>query len=241
VATFDEDLDRVPDVDDNCPALANPDQADGDGDGIGDVCDICPAVPDPDNDVDADGLCGPADNCASTANPVQADADGDGVGDACDASFSISFDEVGADANGIPAGEQFAPYAHFDPSEALFFDAALCTEDGASEVMLANLQPGQFGPQISVPFIEMTFGAPLPSSVSFDVITNNSLPSVELLDGDDDPIDASLVTRDVSFNTTALGFLFRVERITVTGPPATIRVLQQPFVVILIDNLALTW
>jgi hypothetical protein len=59
---IDGDSDGVPDLIDNCPAVANANQADADGDGIGDVCDNCPAV----------------------ANPDQADADGDGVGDACD-------------------------------------------------------------------------------------------------------------------------------------------------------------
>jgi hypothetical protein len=41
----DEDGDGVPDVRDNCPQLANPDQADRDGDGVGDVCDPEPTIP----------------------------------------------------------------------------------------------------------------------------------------------------------------------------------------------------
>ena len=39
----DRDGDGVPDNTDNCPDIANPDQADSDGDGDGDACD--PDVP----------------------------------------------------------------------------------------------------------------------------------------------------------------------------------------------------
>jgi hypothetical protein len=41
----DADADGVADAQDNCPTVANPDQADGDGDGVGDACDRCPGTP----------------------------------------------------------------------------------------------------------------------------------------------------------------------------------------------------
>ena len=61
-APLDTDGDGVADASDNCPSVANPDQADGDADGVGELCDNCPGV----------------------ANPGQEDTDGDDAGDACD-------------------------------------------------------------------------------------------------------------------------------------------------------------
>ena len=57
----DTDSDQVPDSKDNCPTVANADQADKDNDTVGDACDNCPNV----------------------ANADQADSDKDGVGNAC--------------------------------------------------------------------------------------------------------------------------------------------------------------
>jgi Thrombospondin type 3 repeat. len=86
--SIDSDRDGAPNENDNCPFIANPDQADSEvtqvgcmpnvktggctpilqeGDGVGDACDNCPAA------------YNPADE-----NGNQADGDGDGVGDACD-------------------------------------------------------------------------------------------------------------------------------------------------------------
>ena len=78
----DVDDDGVCDGADNCPAIANPDQANSDADGLGDVCDPCPA--DALNDSDGDGVCGNVDNCPTVANAAQTDTDGDGTGDVCD-------------------------------------------------------------------------------------------------------------------------------------------------------------
>ncbi len=92
----DDDGDHIPDSNDNCPLIGNPNQknTDGDGDG-GDACD-----PDNDNDGVPDdgngsgegdnpctsGIITPDcdDNCPTTFNENQADDDGDGIGDHCD-------------------------------------------------------------------------------------------------------------------------------------------------------------
>jgi hypothetical protein len=128
-AAPDGDGDGVPDDDDNCPAAANPDQADNDGDGLGDACDgdddddgvfdagdNCPLTPNPDQadndgdgagdacdgDDDNDGVEDGEDNCPLAANPDQADLDGDGLGDACDSD---------RDGDGVPNGDDNCPDA----------------------------------------------------------------------------------------------------------------------------------
>jgi hypothetical protein len=65
--TVDTDKDGIPDDRDNCPKVANNDQANEDGDQLGDACDPCPQVSD-------DG----------------ADSDGDHIGDACDPNPAVA-------------------------------------------------------------------------------------------------------------------------------------------------------
>ncbi len=96
----DTDGDTIEDTADNCPAVANREQADTDLDGVGDLCD-----PDDDNDqtpdvtdncplvagtsagcpdADGDGVRQDFDNCPTVANAAQTNTDADLLGDACD-------------------------------------------------------------------------------------------------------------------------------------------------------------
>ena len=74
----DTDQDSILDLDDNCPNVANRDQANLDnatGDRLGDACD---------DDIDGDGVANDDDNCDRVASANQTDLDNDGMGDLCD-------------------------------------------------------------------------------------------------------------------------------------------------------------
>ena len=89
----DGDGDGVLDDFDNCIAVSNPTQRDGDDDGVGDACDICDGHDDL-TDSDSDGVPDGCDNCPYTPNPDQEDVNGDQVGDLCCCEGTVG------DANG---------------------------------------------------------------------------------------------------------------------------------------------
>ncbi|WP_170309804.1 T9SS type A sorting domain-containing protein, partial [Seonamhaeicola maritimus] len=77
IMCYSSDGDSHGDSCDNCPDIANEDQADADGDGMGDVCDVCPL--DADNDIDGDGYCADVDACPNDANKTEPGDCGCGV------------------------------------------------------------------------------------------------------------------------------------------------------------------
>jgi hypothetical protein len=131
--TDDADGDGKADGYDNCPFVANRDQADSDGDGVGDACDNCPTVANPDqrdtdgdgkgdacdDDIDGDGIPNAQDNCPTIPNADQLDTDHDGLGDACDPDD---------DNDGIPDAEDHCP-RYADPSNPLTVPGVVCTVD----------------------------------------------------------------------------------------------------------------
>jgi hypothetical protein len=88
---FDADADTVGDACDNCPSVANTEQANRDGDLAGDECDICGSDP---AKVDR-GLCG----CSKAENV--GDSDGDGVID-CHDQCPGGDDALDSDLGGLP-------------------------------------------------------------------------------------------------------------------------------------------
>ncbi|MBN2446440.1 MAG: thrombospondin type 3 repeat-containing protein, partial [Phycisphaerae bacterium] len=159
---IDWDRDGFPNADDNCPCVANADQADSDGDTHGDACDNCLLVYNEDQaDDDGDGLgdlcdeCTDADgdgwgvdvgngvlgctylsgddNCPYHCNPDQADGDGDGIGDACDNCPSVhNPDQLDSDGDGIG-------------------DTCDCQETGVAKLSASDAEVnGEFGCALAV-------------------------------------------------------------------------------------------
>lgn len=112
VALADGDADQIPDALDNCPAVANTDQADADADGVGDACDLV--------------TCGDG----SVQVPEERCDDGNlAVGDGCDTACAVEpgFFCAGEPSACIPAVCPAAPRAD-------------CREDALNVTVVKNRQ-----------------------------------------------------------------------------------------------------
>ena len=145
----DADDDSTPDALDNCPLIANPDQADVDSDDIGDACDL---------DNDNDGVNDDADNCPSVANPDQSDSDLDGAGDACDPPYvaAVARAKVQWD-NAKPASAKYlALLTDVDP---VFFAAMAAAVNGQAPTALTLRFAALDAGDLPVASAELTFDA----------------------------------------------------------------------------------
>ncbi len=148
----DTDGDAVADEEDNCPGLANADQADLDGDGMGNACDLCPQDRDPDQlDEDGDGIGDACDICPDLADPEQADRDADGLGDACDACPDAFDDGTDTDGDLLPDACDLCPAwadsQQVDADGDGFGDPCDCAPDDPSEPGPDRSCPGAAAPQ----------------------------------------------------------------------------------------------
>ena len=101
-ATDDTDGDGVPDILDNSPFVANPDQADSDGDGVGDVTD----------DADHDGVWNPADRCPNTPIDTKVNVEGCAIFYLPPSNFNVSTRQKCAGQNAINIGVQNTDYRY---------------------------------------------------------------------------------------------------------------------------------
>jgi hypothetical protein len=129
VGIIDEDADGVPDEEDNCPSVPNPDQEDSDGDYVGNACDSCPDDPNKtepgicgcgisDTDLDGDGILDCNDNCPDDPNKSEpgicgcgaadTDSDGDGIANCIDNCPEDPENDV--DNDGVCGAEDNCPY-----------------------------------------------------------------------------------------------------------------------------------
>lgn len=115
----DGDGDGVPDADDNCPGVANGDQADADGDGPGNACDLNSYVPEV--DLEADDVSGSEGDTLATSGSFK-DADGN-------ATLTLT----------VPDG---TPGAFTDNGDGTF-DWSLATDDDAAGSVTVTADDGE--------------------------------------------------------------------------------------------------
>jgi hypothetical protein len=147
---YDRDDDGVPNEDDVCPDVRDPQQRVVEG-GFGAACSVTV-------DQDGDGVLDIEDDCPADPDPGQDDVDFDGQGDACQQFFADS------DGDGLPDHLDFCPWQSPDP-------AADCAalggqdEDGDGVVNDEDICPYTANP-------EQSFDDPCTADIDGDGVLN---------------------------------------------------------------------
>lgn len=203
----DADADGILDADDNCPNIANANQADADGDGSGDACDLCPNDANKitggvcgcgvaDTDTDGDGTPDCNDACPNDANKIAAGICGCGVSDAdTDGDGTLDCnDGCPNDANKTAAGVCGCGVADVDTDG----DTVLDCNDNCPNVANAA-QTDTDGDGVGDACEPVVGAAPtitVPSDASAQISQNSPVPGVSVADADGASLTVSLSTTD---------------------------------------------
>jgi hypothetical protein len=193
-ADLDADDDGAANVDDNCPVVANSDQADADADGFGDLCDTTDGT-----DVDSDTVANADDNCAEVSNTDQADADGDDLGDLCDTTGLLACSQWAVQTAGN------TPQDAFGMDALLYFDYLYACHGIRTETITTTVSRTMGGAISRFPVTD-------PASVVGDQVTGgyqNASVSPE-------------IDRGYYKMARLLGYIYYVGGWTSSGPTGTI-------------------
>ena len=177
--TPDDDGDEIPNEDDNCPLVPNPNQEDTDGNGIGDACqdvdgdeildidDNCPLVSnsnqedtdgngigDACQDVDGDKILDIDDNCPFISNPSQDDSNENGIGDACEEQIELLVNAT------FPAGDKVSVDLPPDPETGSFSTSLKLPPTNGGNVIVRTTDAGASPPNFSFLGFVIDFEAP---------------------------------------------------------------------------------
>jgi Thrombospondin type 3 repeat len=153
VTPDDMDGDGIPNDQDNCPTVANPDQANEDGDKFGDACDPCPVE----------------------ANDTPSDPDGDGVADGCDPHPNTAGDKIvmfEGFAHGIPSSWEVVGTTSMAPGTISLTSVAGNHTSVIAPGMFAN---GTVSASIQVDMQVGNFDSATTLTMPYDPATDNGI------------------------------------------------------------------